>query len=127
MKMELKKILTIIFCLYAFTSQAQSSDSLINNLVAKHVSINEKKLSMPGYRVQIYFGAKRDKATEIKTGFNQAYPEIPAYLSYQQPNFKVRVGDCKTRLEATKILESIKGVYDVAFIVKDDVKLPDVK
>lgn len=104
-----------------------SNETQMDALVNKHININRKKLSMPGYRVQIYFGAKRDKATEIKTDFNQNFPEIPAYLIYQQPNFKVRVGDCKTRLEAAKILESLKNTYEVAFIVKDEVKLPDIK
>jgi hypothetical protein len=126
------KIITAFFFIFMFSqlasnAQTGSGESQITELVNKHISINQKKQSMPGYRVQIYFGAKRDKATELKADFNQNFPDIPAYLLYQQPNFKVRVGDCKTRLEATKILDNIKNTYEVAFIVKDDVKLPDIK
>lgn len=107
-------------------AQTTNGETQITELVKKHVAQNQKKASMPGYRVQIYFGAKRDQATEIKNDFNQKFPDIAAYLLYQQPNFKVRVGDCKTRLEAIKILDTIKDTYEVAFIVKDDVKLPEI-
>jgi hypothetical protein len=46
-------------------------------------------------------------------------------MTYQQPNFKIRVGDFKTRLEALKFLKEVQGLYSTAFIVKDDVKLPE--
>jgi len=132
MKYKLKILVGLLFplvllsnCIHA--QPATGSEAQMDALIKKHIAINEKKQSMPGYRVQIYFGAKRDIATEIKNGFNEDFPDIPAYLLYQQPNFKVRVGDCKTRLEAVKILETIKNTYEVAFIVKDDVKLPEIK
>ncbi|MEO8149248.1 MAG: SPOR domain-containing protein [Bacteroidia bacterium] len=132
MKFNLKLLVILItgfvmLIVYANAQPATGSESQMDALVNKHISINQKKQAMPGYRVQIYFGAKREAATEIKNGFNQSFPDIPAYLLYQQPNFKVRVGDCKTRLEAVKILELIKNTYEVAFIVKDDVKLPEIK
>ena len=37
----------------------------------------------------------------------------------------IRVGDFKTRLEAMKFLKEIQSLYSAAFIVKDDVKLPE--
>lgn len=106
---------------------ADINDSLINSVIAKQIRINEKKLSMPGYRIQIYVGSKRDKANEIKSSFNNSFPDIPAYIAYQQPNFKVRVGDFKSRIDALNILDQIKANYEVAFVVKDEIKLPVLK
>lgn len=83
-------------------------------------------MSMPGYRVQIYFGNDRTKAQELRSEFLQLFPSVPAYLVYHQPNFKVRVGDFRTRLEAIGFLNKISGSYQSAFIVPDDVKLPDL-
>ncbi|MDQ3050305.1 MAG: SPOR domain-containing protein [Bacteroidota bacterium] len=80
---------------------------------------------MSGYRIQIYFGSDRTKANEVKTDFLQLFPNKGAYLIYQQPNFKIRVGDHKTRLEAMKFLKEIQSLYSAAFIVKDEVKLPE--
>ncbi len=103
----------------------KSQDSLIHQLVNRHIAINQAKRSMPGYRVQIYFGQNRTKANEVKTDFLQLFPKTGAYLVYQQPNFKIRVGDFKDRLEALKFLKEIQSLYAAAFIVKDEVKLPD--
>ena len=82
-------------------------------------------MAMPGYRVQIFYGSQRTKATEIRTEVLKKFPDIPAYIIYQQPNFKVRMGDFKTRLEAMKLLDAIRHEYAQAFIVKDEVKLPE--
>lgn len=81
---------------------------------------------MSGYRIQLYFGNDRNKAQEMRSEFLQLYPEVPAYLIYQQPNFKVRAGDFRTRLEAAGFLRKINLHYANAFIVPDEVKLPDL-
>jgi len=108
-------------CQYSLKTQ----DSLIHVLMNRHIAINQAKKTMPGYRVQIYFGSDRSKANDVKTDFLQLFPSKGAYLIYQQPNFKIRVGDFKTRLEAMSFLKEIQSLYSAAFIVKDDVKLPE--
>ena len=121
-------LLFLAFLLAGNSAEAQysvaSQDSLVKVLMNRHIAISQVKRTMPGYRVQIYFGSQRAKATEVKTEFLQLFPKTGAYLSYQQPNFKIRVGDFKTRLEAMKFLKEIQSVYGGAFLVKDDVKLP---
>lgn len=99
-------------------------DSLVAQLIRRNALLNETKMSMPGYRIQIYFGTDRNKANEIRTGFITDYRDVPAYLVYHQPNFKVRIGDFKTRLEAVKAMQVISISYSNAFIVKDEIPLP---
>ena len=129
----MKKTLSITICIFLLVLisvkgfgqySMKSQDSLIKVLVNRHISINQAHRSMPGYRVQIFFGAQRAKANEVKTDFLQIYPNTGAYLVYQQPNFKIRVGDFKTRLEAMKFLKELQPLYTTAFLVKDEVKLP---
>ncbi|MFM9008490.1 MAG: SPOR domain-containing protein [Bacteroidota bacterium] len=84
------------------------------------------KNSMPGFRIQVFFGPERVKAQETKTQLSALYPENQAYLVYQQPNFKVRLGDFKTRLEASRFLQEVQGSYPGAFIVPDEVRLPEL-
>lgn len=100
-------------------------DSLAKLLVEKHKKLNSAHQSMPGYRLQLYFGSDRNHATEMKTEFQHLYPKVNAYVIYQQPNFKLRVGDFKSRLEAVKFLKEIQPDYTTAFMVQDDVKLPE--
>jgi hypothetical protein len=128
----LKGLLITIILFLAFSRdglQAQipikSQDSLTRVLVHRHIAINQARKTMPGYRVQIFFGPQRVVANEVKADFAHLFPKTGAYLVYQQPNFKIRVGDFKTRLEAMKFLKEVQPLYSTAFIVKDDVKLPE--
>ena len=104
-----------------------SKDSRIDELINKQKEINIQKQTIPGYRIQVYFGVNRQKASEVKTEFNGKHPEVNSYLTYSQPNFKVRVGDFRTRLEAQKFLKDIQGVYGTSFIVSDDIRIPALK
>lgn len=106
-----------------YTLAAQ--DSMVKLLVNRHMAIGQAKRTMPGYRVQIHFGSSRTKANEVKADFLKLYPNIGSYLVYHQPNFKIRVGDFKTRLEAQKFLKDIQPLYATAFLVRDEVKLPE--
>ncbi len=131
MNLQLKIILFVLFFLLEINNlQAQNyslktQDSLIHVLANRHLALNQAKRTMPGFRIQIYFGNDRTRANEIKTDFLQLFPNTGTYLIYQQPNFKIRVGDYKTRLEAMKFLKEIQSLYSAAFIVKDEVKLPE--
>ena len=110
------------------TDSSIIQDKRVNELVLKHVLINEgRKEKIKGFRVQIHFGTEKAKAQEVKTKFTTAYHNIPAYLDYQQPYFKIRAGDFRTKLEAYKLLQEIAADFPGAFIVGDDIELPKVE
>lgn len=123
-------IICLIISLFSLKTWAQTSnsntkiDSLSRELVERHKKANATKMSMTGFRIQIYFGSERAKATEIRADFTKNFPEIASYLIYQQPYFKIRVGDFKTRIEASGFLKKLEDHYTTAFIVPDEVKLP---
>lgn len=102
-------------------------DSRYDQLVAKQRRLNVTRQTVPGYRVQIYFGANRPKASEVKIDFTSRYPDVPAYISYQQPNYKVRVGDFRSRFEAQQFMGKLEGQFPTIFIVPDEVRLPGLK
>jgi hypothetical protein len=102
-------------------------DERLDKLITKQKDYNTLKQTIPGYRIQIYFGGVRPKASEVKIDFTRQHSDIPAYLTYNAPNYKVRVGDFRTRLEATKFMKSIEGLYPTMFIVPDEVALPPLK
>ncbi|MGV3636124.1 MAG: SPOR domain-containing protein [Flavobacteriales bacterium] len=78
-----------------------------------------------GYRVQIFLG-DRATAEATKRTFLQNHPEIPAYLSWLAPNFRLRVGDLRTRLEAERLLRDVKEAYPGSYIVPDEIEMPRV-
>lgn len=104
-----------------------TKDYKVDELIKRQKEINQQKQTIPGYRIQIYFGGNRQKANEVKADFATKHPDVNSYLSYQQPNFKVRAGDFRTRLEAQKFLKDIQGLYATSFIVQDDIRIPVLK
>jgi hypothetical protein len=97
-------------------------DHKIEELVAKHIEINSKT-PIKGYRVKIHFGADKNKAKEVKAKFIAQFPTVAAYEKYDQPNFNIRVGDFRTKLEAYKFLKQLQSEFPSAFIVQDEIEL----
>ena len=99
----------------------------IEFLVSKHVNINQKQNGFMGYRVQIFFGSGGDakkKALEIKSNVSTTYPDIEAHIIYETPNFKLRLGDFRTKNDAYKFKKQLSEEYPSAFIVEDIIDLP---
>ena len=102
-------------------------DARITDLLNKKQLINERKDGkVKGYRVQIHFGSDRDKAKEVKSKFMQKYSEVMAYEKYEQPNFKIRVGDFRSRIEAFKFLKQVSPDFPSSFIVQDEIELKEL-
>ena len=95
----------------------------IKELVNKHVEINSKA-AIKGYRIKIHSGSDKNKAKEIKAKFISKFPDISAYEKYDQPNFNIRVGDFRTKLEAYKALKEIQVEFPAAFLVQDEIEMP---
>lgn len=98
-------------------------DVAVNDMVSRHVELNNRVKTMPGYRVQIasFSGINsKTSAFSLRERFMTDYPAIQAYIIYDEPNFKVKVGDFRTRLEAYAFLQEIKEVYK-GYIIKDNI------
>lgn len=83
--------------------------------------------SMKGYRIQLFTGAERLGALDTKSELQKNFPEAEVYILYQQPYFKVRVGDFRTQAEAQQLYHKLLPVFPKAFLVPDDINLPEVK
>ena len=98
-------------------------DVSVNDMVSRHVELNNRVKTMPGFRVQIAsFSGTNSKtsAFNLRDRFMIDYPMVQAYIVYDEPNFKVKVGDFRTRLEAYAFLQEIKEVYK-GYIIKDNI------
>lgn len=104
--------------------------SKLDSLVMRHIRTNKIKDGLEGYRVQLYSGSgtsARDEANNIRAEFMGNHPDIPAYLLYQTPNFKVRVGDFRTELDAIRVQRELSYQYPGGFVVKDEIKFPKLR
>jgi hypothetical protein len=99
-------------------------DARIDALLSKKVEVNKKTDGKSaGYRVQIHFGGDSQVAKKIKADFINAHNDVPAYYIYEQPNFKIRVGDFKTKLDAQRFLKQIKEEFPASFVVEDKIEM----
>lgn len=84
---------------------------------------------LPGMRVCVYF----DNSQNARSGaggalgrLNSIYPNLNGRVVYQNPFFKVMVGECIDRIEAARLLGVLKGTFPEAIIVNDAVSLGSV-
>jgi len=97
-------------------------DSLLVANYYKLLTMNKKNSGIRGFRIRIYsesgLGAKEEQQRQ-KARFLTLFPDIDAYYRYDEPYFKIYVGDCRTRSEALKLVDRIKREFPNTFIVED--------
>ena len=100
----------------------------IKTLTEQHISSNKNmEGKQKGYRVQIFFDSgnnSRIQATNVRNEFASHYPKISTYIIFKEPNFRVRVGDFRTRSDARGFQQSISDIYPQSFVVKDEINYP---
>ncbi len=100
-------------------------DPLIDSLIARRIALNKgvtkdgTPIVVYGYRVQIFFGTNRNDAYNEQARFKNLYPEFNTYISYTQPNYRVKVGDFRTRMEAQKMLTELRPIFPTLFIFNE--------
>jgi hypothetical protein len=102
------------------------TDSL---LVANYYKLLEKNKTVTGvhgYRIRIFSGSglgAKEEQQRVRARFLSLYPDVDAYHVYDEPYFKVYVGDCRTESEAIKLYDRIKGDFPDLFLVPDYINL----
>lgn len=95
----------------------------LNFLIETHKKKNQKTDEMNGYRIQIVYNTDREEVYNMKSKVYQQFTEFKSYIVYDQPYYKLRMGDFKTRMEARKYLEEVLEFFPTSFIVKDVIKI----
>lgn len=69
-----------------------------------------------GYRIQIYSGPDREAAKATKISFMKRFPSVRSYISYEVPYYKIKVGDFRTRKDATEFSRYLSKTYSTMVI-----------
>lgn len=138
----MKILLVLISVLLGYQTFAQTKgevtvvkDPLIDSLIAKRISLHKTKptttnpsskviVSTMGYRVQIYYGSDRREVFNQQSNFKASYPKLNTYITYKEPNYYLRVGDYRTRLEAQQFLNELRPTYPTLFIFREKINAP---
>jgi hypothetical protein len=102
------------------------TDSLLEVNYYKLLASNSTITGVPGFRIRIYsesgIGAKEEQQ-RVRASFLSNFPDIDAYYDYDEPYFKVYVGDCRTRSEALKLYDLIKKKFPNPILVEDYIQI----
>ena len=97
-------------------------DAKLKQLVLSHIQSNSKIETMEGFRIQIYSGSSKKakgEAMAAKAKMLSLYPDIPVYLEYNAPFWRVRVGDFRSKNESMELFSRIKSSFQDSYPVKD--------
>ncbi len=130
---EYALIIILSFFSLSIFSQESDNDSINKNLtIIKDSRIDKlndtykSSYKLEGYRIQIYSGNKKQPARQARQIFTQVYKKTKAHESYEQPYFKVRVGDFRTKLEALKFKNELVKHFPDCFIIKDEIEIENI-
>jgi hypothetical protein len=102
------------------------ADSLLVANYYKLLEQNKSVTGVPGYRIRIYSGSglgAKEEQQRVRAKFLSLYPDIDAYYRYDEPYFKVYVGDCRTKSEVIKLYDIIKRDFPNLIWVPDQINL----
>ena len=105
-------------------------DDRVESLIAKQRSLYRIDSSFSGYRIHIFMeigNEALDHAKSVKAQFERAFPDIPIYLTYVEPYFRLRAGNFRNRVEAEKCLRRIKPRFKEAFVTADMIYRPRIE
>jgi len=98
-------------------------DKKIDDLI-KNKS-NVRRVSTAGYRIQIYFNTDKDKVQDLRMKFIKQYPKMETYITFDAPNYILRVGDFTEKNDAERFKKEIFREYPENFIIKTGINVPN--
>lgn len=96
-------------------------DKRVMGMLEAHAEINRQVDEEEGYRIQINHSKDKNLIFTEKGKFYKEFSEMDVYVVYEQPYYKLRIGDYDNRLDATRALMEIVEVYQRAFIISDNI------
>ena len=111
--------LTVVNEKVQIAEYADASTIVDQNLVTESKSVS-------GYRIVIFMSntqtARRDAVT-VQENFATLFPQEQSYLTYENPYFKVAVGNCASQEETMILLGSLRKSFPKAFIMREAINV----
>ena len=97
----------------------------VREALESYVRSNGEKPLM-GYRIRVFYDngpQARTRSENIEATLRQQF-RAAVYRSFESPNYKVAIGDFRTKDEALRIYNALKGTYPTAYIIKEPINYP---
>lgn len=103
-----------------------NQSSAVRQGLQKYINANASK-KISGYRIRVFYDnapTARSRSEAIVRTLKGQYPSLGVYLSFESPNYKVTLGDFRTKDEALAIYNALKNAYPTAYIIKESINYP---
>ena len=77
-----------------------------------------------GYRIQLFFDTDKKEVDLARKKFIELHPEVETNVVYKAPNYFLKIGNFRTRLEAEKIKVTLDKEFPTNYILKELISLP---
>jgi hypothetical protein len=99
------------------TGVSVNQDPKFEQLLEEKRKINSSITANDRYKIQIFYGDIQN-ARKVLADFQKNFPSLDATIIFSSPNYKVQVGNFKTKIEADRNHQEILTKYPDALVVK---------
>lgn len=120
---KLALVFGIFFLLMSQDTKAQISyleDAAVQSIYNRYIAQNRATTLTLGWRIQILSTNDRRKMERVKSEFENNFPSMVPVWTYEAPNYKIRVGAFKTKMDTEHLRNTLRSKYPSAFPVKDN-------
>ena len=113
-------ILSSFFCLSSRAQDGKTSvsvDPKIDQLLKEKRKLNTGLFLNEAYKIQIFYGNSEESKKKLQE-FKREFKNLDGTIIFNSPNYKVWIGNFKTRIEVERAMVDIKKKYPTALIIK---------
>jgi hypothetical protein len=94
-----------------------SVDPKIDQLLKEKRKLNTGLFLNEAYKIQIFYGNSEESKKKLQE-FKREFKDLDGTIIFNSPNYKVWIGNFKTRIEVERAMVDIKKRYPTALIIK---------
>ena len=98
------------------------SSAHIDEMLAQKKDYNKTIEKFEGFKIQIYYGSEK-KCYEVKDEFSSLFKDIATSIIFSTPQWKLQIGNYRTRLEADHAMVNIKKEYPAAIVLASEIEI----
>jgi len=113
------------FTIYGQTDEGEirvETSAHIDEMIAQKKEYNKSIEKHPGFKIQIYYGSEK-RCYEVKEEFSMLFSDIKTSIIFSTPQWKLQVGNYRTRLEADNAIVKIKKEYPSAIVLATAIEI----
>ncbi|WP_297867792.1 SPOR domain-containing protein [uncultured Flavobacterium sp.] len=113
-------ILSTFFCVKTVAQDSKITttiDPKIDQLLKEKRKLNTSLFLNEGYKIQIFYGNSEESKKKLQE-FKKEFKDLDGTIIFNSPNYKVWIGNFKSRIEVERAMIEIRKKYPSALIIK---------